>query len=59
MNREGRLASQRDYIAPDDEEGILRAATEIRQRRKRSGPASSSRRKRRLGQSSTESGPGR
>ena len=32
-NGDGRLASQRDYIAPDDEEGILRAATEIRQQR--------------------------
>ena len=27
LNGDGRLASQRDYIAPDDEEGILRAAT--------------------------------
>ena len=32
-NGDGRLAFQRDYIAPDDEEGILRAATEIRQQR--------------------------
>ena len=32
-NGDGRLAFQRDYIDPDDEEGILRAATEIRQQR--------------------------
>ena len=32
-NGNGRLASQRDYIAPDDEDEILRAATGIRQRR--------------------------
>ena len=32
-NGDGRLASQRDYIAPDDEDEILRAATGIRQRR--------------------------
>ena len=32
-NGNGRLASQREYIAPDDEDEILRAATGIRHRR--------------------------
>ena len=32
-NGDGRLASEQDYIDLDDEEGILRAATVIRQQR--------------------------
>ena len=33
LNGDGRLASQPDYLDPSDEEGILRAATQIRQQR--------------------------
>ena len=48
----------RDHLDPDDEEGILRAATKSASGATRSGPRSSSRKKRRLGRSSTGSEPG-
>ena len=48
----------RDHLDLDDEEGILRAATQIRQQRNEDAPGSSSRRRQRLGRGSTVSGPG-
>ena len=52
------LVEERDYLDLDDEEEILRAATEIRQRRIAERGRLEAEGKRRLGRSSTASGPG-